>query len=440
MRKSDHQLVQNVLDGNVTREEFDAFQNRLRNDPQLADLYKGYALLHHTLHEEFEGVPTGEPVNTGSGFRPTRRGVLLFVLILACAIVSALFLTKPWSRTSDIDNAALVTFSLDAVWLTEGPNHRVGSATGLPAGTGIRLLQGRACIHLTPSITAHLEGPAEATVVSQNKLHLASGALFLDTGESTETVEISTPQCGLTSQGAHYGILTGPEESTELHVVRGSVNIDTTTPGSILSAGNAIRITGKSPAISIPLREDRFPKTLGRFLSLPITVFDRRAWRIEYGNPTFSLDRIEGVNYSIYQDLPPPPPAGGVLLATLEAGKPVSGNFHTDGWAGVSLYQDGREQVFFGDPFGTSATWALDVKNRAPVIPSNPPVSGPKTITLRYHYRTGEVSLHEGGIPLKPPFSVAKIQPNLRFDQIRVASSTGAALTVNALSLRVGGE
>ena len=62
MKKQDHQLVQRVLDGEMTPGDFRDFQERLRGEPELEKLYQEYALLHHTLSEEFEG---GYPVSGG---------------------------------------------------------------------------------------------------------------------------------------------------------------------------------------------------------------------------------------------------------------------------------------------------------------------------------------------------------------------------------------
>ena len=442
MRRTDHQLVQSVLDGSVTREEFDAFQQRLRAEPELAVLYKEYALLDHTLHEEFDGKPAGEMV-AGEDAGTPRPTVLILILLIVCATAVILFFTKPWDRTPQTENIALVTFSLDAVWQVDGFNRKVGSATGVSAGAIIHLSQGRTGIHLGPSIVAHLEGPAEATLVARDTLYLSSGAMFLDSGETQETVTISTPQCALTSQGAHYGILADSEGTTEVHVVRGTVEIKTNGNRTNLAAGNAVRIHKNASAYSIPLDVRTFPKTLGRYRYVPIEVFDRKGWRVEYGNPKFSEDRIEGSNYAIYQAIPDVDAnaaARGVLLLTINVGKPTSGEFHTDGWAGVSLYQNRQEILFFGDPYGLAEGWALDVKNQTAAILSKPLVSGPKSVTLRYQSRTGDVTLHEGGFPLKPPFCKSRIQPGIRMDRIRLAASSGASLTVNSLSLRLSSE
>ncbi len=95
--------------------------------------------------------------------------------------------------------------------------------------------------------------------------------------------------------------------------------------------------------------------------------------------------------------------------------------------------------LFFGDSFGAKPTWSLDVKQRIPVIVPEPLVTGPRTVTLRYDFKTGEVSLHEGRVPLKTPICVGRLPAGVRFDEIRIGASSGAALAVIALDVRTGG-
>ena len=137
---------------------------------------------------------------------------------------------------------------------------------------------------------------------------------------------------------------------------------------------------------------------------------------------------------------PLPGPGDSVLLATLDVGKPSNGEFHTDGWAGMSFFSKNVEILFFGDSFGTHTPWSLDVKQSVPVILPERPVMGPRVVTLRYDPRTGAVSLHEGGVPLGPVICSGKIPPGSEFDEIRLGASSGAALAVKSLVIQVGGE
>ena len=85
MKRADHMLVQRVLDGDIDREDFVRFQQRLREEPELMDLYAGYAKLHHTLHEEFEsglsGAVTGTPSRRVHSAVPGLAAVLLLSVL-----------------------------------------------------------------------------------------------------------------------------------------------------------------------------------------------------------------------------------------------------------------------------------------------------------------------------------------------------------------------
>ena len=163
---------------------------------------------------------------------------------------------------------------------------------------------------------------------------------------------------------------------------------------------------------------------------------------MDYGQPAISENRIDGMNYAAYLRLPEALPAegGGVVMVTLETGTPAEGEFHTDGWAGISFYHGETEVLFFGDPFGVEKTWALDVKQDLPDILPDPPVTGPQTVTLRYDSRSGEVSLHDGTPPLTAAFCRGRLPVGTRFDGIRLGASAGAALAVNSLLVRASSE
>ena len=111
-------------------------------------------------------------------------------------------------------------------------------------------------------------------------------------------------------------------------------------------------------------------------------------------------------------------------------------SFHTPGWAGLSLYQDGYEICFFGDSYGREETWSLDVKRRLlPVMPS-PFVTGPRTMTLRYDRRDGSIEIHEAPEPGEQPLVRSKILPGLNFDQVRIGASDEATLALASVTVR----
>ena len=97
--------------------------------------------------------------------------------------------------------------------------------------------------------------------------------------------------------------------------------------------------------------------------------------------------------------------------------------------------------LYFG-PVGTGVrrTWSLDVKQQSPIILPGNPLVGPRTVTLRYDRKTGEVSLHEGRIPLRAAFCAGKLPAGTVFDELRIGASSIAGLTVRDLTVLAGGE
>ncbi|WP_367871519.1 hypothetical protein [Luteolibacter sp. Populi] len=161
-------------------------------------------------------------------------------------------------------------------------------------------------------------------------------------------------------------------------------------------------------------------------------------WRLEKGQPQIVGKHLEGSGFETYFYLPADAVSAArpVLLITVETVASSTGTFHTPGWAGFSLYQEGYEVCFFGDSYGPEETWALDVKRSLiPLMPARP-VTGPRTMTFRYDRRDGTVELYEGPEPGDTPLIRSKILPGLNFDQIRIGASPEATLAVHSLRVR----
>ena len=145
---------------------------------------------------------------------------------------------------------------------------------------------------------------------------------------------------------------------------------------------------------------------------------------------------LEGGGFEAYFSLPPDglSQERPILLATIKT--VTAPSFHSPGWSGFSLYQDGYEICFFGDSYGPEETWSLDVKRRLlPLMPS-PFLSGPRTMTLRYDRRDGTIEIHEGDVPGEYPLIRSKILPGLVFDQVRIGASDEAVLALSEISVR----
>jgi hypothetical protein len=442
MKKSDHQLIQQVLDGAVSRQAFDSFQQRMREDPQLVKDYGGYALLHHSLSEEFESVPVVGNVVPVAG----RRFPAKFALIAAAsvALLAGVVYLNSSAGPKSVPVTAAASFSPDAVWQIEGTSRNRGESAQLAIGETLRLLQGQARISPAPSVSALIDGPSVLTFVSPGSLHLAEGRGRFHGGDSGARLEVTTPSMSTVDLGTEFGIVTFKDGPDELHVIEGKVSMrpNGRSDARVLSAGEAGRISGADGVELFPAAESSFPEDLGKFETICGGPFVKAEWRVDYGNPLVGGDGIEGVNYSVFRRLPQAEPAGerSVVLATLETKAPTHGAFHGDGWAGLSLFSRGVEVLFFGDAYGPEQTWSLDVKHRVPAILPGKRVVGARTVTLRYDRTTGEASLHEGGLPLGPAFCSGRLPVGTTFDEIRLGASSSAALAVRSFTLRTGGD
>ncbi|MEY3895257.1 MAG: hypothetical protein RLZZ214_776, partial [Verrucomicrobiota bacterium] len=434
--------IQQVLDGSISQPAFDQFQQRLRLEPELAKNYGDYALLHHSLCEEYEGqVPAGNGVPVSG--RAFSAKFAFIAAAAAVALLVAVFYRESPSEAQVSPMVAAVRFSPDAVWQIDGSTGKSGESVELSKGATLQLLHGQASVAPSASASALIEGPSTLTFVSDESLHLAEGRGRFRSDSPGGHLEVTTPSMSAVDLGTEFGIETHRDAPDELHVLDGKVGmrLNGKNERHILAAGRAGRVAGTDGIEEFSADESRFAKSLSQFHTLMTAPFVKADWRVDYGNPSISAERIDGVNYSVFRRFSRPEPGGenSVLLATLEAKTPSSGNFHTDGWAGMSFFSKGTEVLFFGDAFGPERTWALDVKQRIPIILPGNLVVGARTVTLRYDRKSGEVSLHEGRVPLGPAFCTGKLPPETAFDEIRIGASSSAALAVGSLTVSVGG-
>ncbi len=443
MKRTDHQIVQQVLDGEVSKEVFDRFQERLRGEPELVKLYSEYANLQNGLSEEFEDLPIQDTPEIVHEWRSFNRFAWLAA---AAAVVLIGWLAYRGLRPgiSNIPVMANVRFSADAVWQLDKEFKQLDGGVGLVKGSTLRLRQGQADILTGGTMSALIDGPATLTVVSETVFGLSAGRGRFRMENPDAKLEVTTPSISAVDLGTEFGVEVRAGQPDEMHVFDGKVRmrINGNSDGEVLTTGEAGRVSGDREIARISTDEARFLRHLMVFKPLVTGRFVRADWSLEYGTPSISESRIDGENYSIFLKLPKAAPSTGnpVLIATLKVDRPASGEFHTDGWAGLSFFSEGKELLFFGDSFGPERTWSLDVKQRMPVvIPANP-VLGARTVTLRYDSRSGDVTLHEGGMPLTIAFCSGKLPAGLSFDAIRLGASSSAALAVGGLTIQTGGE
>ena len=445
MKRADHHLVQKVLDGDISREGFDGFQERLREDPELIQLYGSYASLNHNLNEEFEDGQT-DPLAT-NGQQPMLRAWRI-PLAIACVLAiayAAWILPQSFDGGKNSADVAIASFSIDAAWRIDGPSKILGGTTALSTDSTLHLLAGRASISLKPSDSLVIEGPTSLRFPSAESIEILKGKCLVQQSGRNNKLVVSTPQFAKISSGNCFGIFVDAEQkSDEVDVIEGNLEVLPREEriATQLVKGDAVSSVNGAATTHLHRQTRTFANRLDRFNSSALMPFRKSDWRVSYGNPNITETRIEGANFAIIHKFQSSLPLdkNSVLLVTLQCAEPSVGKFHSDGWAGISLFSQGTEMLFLGDPYGPGNSWGLDVKNAEPPAPRKTATIGSATMTLRYDSGSGSISLHEGGLPLKPAIYSGKIQPGTRFDEVRLGASAGAALAVTSLQVLSSGE
>ncbi|MEY5019203.1 MAG: hypothetical protein RLZ22_291 [Verrucomicrobiota bacterium] len=441
MKRADHHLVQQVLDGEISREGFDGFQNRLREDPELIKLYGSYASLNHNLQEELEDGQSDalESIEPRSFFHLWRVPTIAAAVI---AIAFAAWMLPQWFYSGkNSDDVAIASFSIDAAWRIDGPSKILGGTTALTTQSTLHLDLGRASISLQPSDSLIIEGPASVRFPSAESIEILKGKCLVQQSGRRNKLTLSSPQFAKISSGKCFGVFVDPEQkSDEAHVIDGNLEVLPRQEKSAtqLVKGDAVRSIGGAATKCINQQNRNFAQRLDRFDSQPLMPFRKTDWRASYGKPNISEARIEGANFALIRKFPSPLPLDdqSVILITLQCAEPSTGKFHSDGWAGISLFSQGTEMFFLGDPYGPGPSWGFDVKDALPPSPRSISKTGSATMTIRYDSSNGAISLHEGGLPLKSAIYSGQISPGMRFDELRLGASAGAALAVTSLQIR----
>jgi len=444
MNKNDHDLMQKIIEGGVSRPVFDAFQNRLRKEPKLAALYRDHSLLHHSLCEEFEAMPIARKI---ASFQSSRRSNTFAIVaaigaIAAVVTLSWIILSRPASTVQSAPSFARATFSEDARWEIVGNHKSENDFISLAEGGSIILYGGSAKLELNTSATAVVEGPTTLVFKSDESLHLQEGRGRFRLTAPGQKLTVSTPSFSAIDMGTEFGIIANPDKPDELHVIEGKVQmiLPGFSDGPILEAGHAGRVAGVGSIERFASESAQFQSSLISFELIHQEVFSTGSWDVRSGDPVIHRDGIKGAEFQAFRTLPEimPSKEKPILLATMTVDQPESGEFHTDGWAGLSFMRDKSEILFFGDSHGSEKTWSIDIKQDAPVVLPVNYKEGPATMTLKYNFINGVVSLHEGGLPLGPPICSATLPAGSAFDEIRLGAAPGAAIAVSRLEFRLG--
>lgn len=438
--RSDEETIQAVLDGKLDARRFEAFEERLRQEPELRALYRSYSRMTGVLEEKFAHTESRViPLP-----RASRRSRIAWIGVAAAA--AAVALTLP-SLSPDHPTGPSVEFGPESHGQLVHEQAERNLSLLLP-GSRIELDHGSASIELPSGSRAYFEGPGRLEYTAENRFRLIEGRVWFDTRAAevscrTQHLEVESPE-------AEYGLIVDRKGREELHVLRGSVRMQhgslepqpvSAGVSALWSAEDVTLVnTSHTFATGFPEAVTVFAEDFSEPDLTPLAGkkpdHGASEWKIEYGGPLIEdgvLDTSGNVRHTAFAGIAGPhlDELSHILLLTLETETPGTASFHSAGWAGVSLFTGDEERIFVGDPNGPEEGWALhpagySARHACPLL------EGKTTVTMRYDYRTGLAQLFEGTDTSGPALASEWIAPGLQFDRIRIANGSQADAAIDA--------
>lgn len=133
----------------------------------------------------------------------------------------------------------------------------------------LRLQSGSALIVFNSGATALVEGPAELSIETVNRMYLNSGRLAADVPPPATGFTVNTPRLNAVDLGTRFGVTVDEDGNSELHVMEGEVEVSRTSGNSVatvLREGSAVRADNRtrSELMPVPYGGDQFRLVVGR--------------------------------------------------------------------------------------------------------------------------------------------------------------------------------
>ncbi len=169
--------------------------------------------------------------------------------------------------SSIIGFAARIERAVNPVWSVAGPGpiHQDGwLRTGL-----LRLESGSVYLSFNSGATAIIEGPAELSIESGNRVFLKSGRITAEVPPAASGFTVNTPRFNAVDIGTRFGIIVDGEGNSELHVMQGEVEVSRASGNSVpirVYEGLAIRADSRTRTELRPVsyEGDHFKLQLGK--------------------------------------------------------------------------------------------------------------------------------------------------------------------------------
>jgi ferric-dicitrate binding protein FerR (iron transport regulator) len=229
-------LVNAVIDGYATEDQYDQLNTRLTEDPKARRRYLHSINLHATLIDDRMPANSAcRPIERVPRSFPTRRECALAAV---AALIIGLIVTlrpgtpaeqvteknvdvAPAGQSSDVEGAPAVWSAWHAEWSSDGSTLNVGSA--VPIDRRLELRSGLVELRIGTT-DVFIQAPAVFELRQDHSLDLRSGQLAARVNGG-HGITVHTPHVDVIDRGTVFGVDLEWDGALEVHVFEGAVDV-----------------------------------------------------------------------------------------------------------------------------------------------------------------------------------------------------------------------
>lgn len=249
-----HHLIQQLLDGEITAEDFARLDEELKRNPDALVAYRLFTGIHVGLERKGKidaAIRTAPVVPIDRLMKLQRRSVARTSMLAAAAVILLSALVMWRIMAPDVTAGQEATFRStpgSSFTFSHAPDETAPTAGTLPQGLTVRLDHGAIELSLPHQVRAILQAPATLTLVDDRTVALDRGRAFFEVrSPAGHGFTVETPHQKIVDLGTAFGIdLPVGTGETKLHVFEGSVRIDaldtTVGSGEVFQAPTAVSL------------------------------------------------------------------------------------------------------------------------------------------------------------------------------------------------------
>jgi FecR protein len=222
-------LFQSMLQGDISAEDHQRLQQRLRDDAAARSLWYRYCDVETGLTSA--RLPSAQ--SQSDQVRPVRR-IVAWASAAAATILAVVWIGLA-THESPLPAFATLTAANNARWADPNTELMLRGAE-VPSGRLI-LESGRAEFLFSSGARVSVEGPADFAPVDARRLSLRRGKVLCQCLEDQSRITVITPQVAVTDLGTEFAVEVDHTSTTRVAVISGSVSIGTQASAQQLDKG-----------------------------------------------------------------------------------------------------------------------------------------------------------------------------------------------------------